>query len=42
CSICLDEVDKSQAATLDNCSHLYCYTCILKWSEVTNRCPCCK
>ncbi|CAN0472612.1 unnamed protein product, partial [Ectocarpus sp. 8 AP-2014] len=27
---------------LDACSHRYCYTCILEWSKITNKCPQCK
>lgn len=27
---------------LDSCRHIYCYSCILDWSKVTNECPLCK
>lgn len=42
CSICLDdEIKEEQQASLDQCSHRYCYSCILKWSQSSSSCPLC-
>jgi hypothetical protein len=27
---------------IDSCLHKFCFSCIIKWSEVTNTCPVCK
>jgi Ring finger domain len=45
CAVCLDQVNASKdSATLPNCcSHVFCFTCIVKWSEMgANTCPLCK
>eukprot|EP00903_Cladosiphon_okamuranus_P005493 g5476.t1 len=49
CMICLEKLhDVSEGGrakllgVLDSCSHRYCYTCILEWSKITNKCPQCK
>lgn len=34
CGICLEEI--KQIGSMDNCKHLFCLDCILKWSKVTN------
>lgn len=40
CVICLDKID--DIAHINCCQHKYCYECIKKWSEETNKCPQCK
>jgi len=40
CSICLEVV--TEQGIMDSCSHVFCFCCILQWSEVTNICPLCK
>lgn len=40
CVICLDKID--DIAHINCCSHKYCYKCIKKWSDETNKCPQCK
>lgn len=40
CAICLGAVD--EPATLDCCTHVFCYTCIAAWTAQTSRCPLCK
>ncbi|CAI5977855.1 unnamed protein product [Closterium sp. NIES-65] len=44
CGICLDDVGARalQQGALDCCDHLFCFPCILKWSQVESRCPLCK
>ena len=29
-------------AKLDSCIHIFCYSCIKDWADVTNECPLCK
>ena len=40
CSVCHRQ--KRNITTGDNCSHSFCYECILKWCQVDNICPLCK
>lgn len=40
CAICLD--DWEDVAELHTCTHLYCFQCIVRWSETCNQCPQCK
>eukprot|EP00008_Paramoeba_atlantica_P003311 CAMPEP_0201477530 /NCGR_PEP_ID=MMETSP0151_2-20130828/2534_1 /ASSEMBLY_ACC=CAM_ASM_000257 /TAXON_ID=200890 /ORGANISM="Paramoeba atlantica, Strain 621/1 / CCAP 1560/9" /LENGTH=211 /DNA_ID=CAMNT_0047858279 /DNA_START=102 /DNA_END=737 /DNA_ORIENTATION=+ len=40
CGICFEEI--TVKGTLDCCPHLYCYDCIIKWSEMQNTCPMCQ
>lgn len=40
CPICLDVCES--VASLDACSHKFCYDCIIKWSEKKSLCPYCK
>lgn len=43
CAICLNaENDISNPAHTDACSHVFCFDCLLRWSEMANRCPMCK
>jgi hypothetical protein len=40
CIICLDT--SKNLSRVSNCSHSFCFSCILNWSKVTNTCPVCK
>jgi len=40
CNICLDTIKNK--ATLDGCTHTFCRKCIVKWSNTSNTCPCCR
>lgn len=40
CAICLDEW--TDVAELHECTHLYCFECIVRWSDTCNQCPQCK
>lgn len=40
CSICLSPT--MNTATIDSCSHQYCYICITLWAKVNPSCPNCK
>eukprot|EP00543_Licmophora_paradoxa_P008498 CAMPEP_0202445916 /NCGR_PEP_ID=MMETSP1360-20130828/4624_1 /ASSEMBLY_ACC=CAM_ASM_000848 /TAXON_ID=515479 /ORGANISM="Licmophora paradoxa, Strain CCMP2313" /LENGTH=360 /DNA_ID=CAMNT_0049062323 /DNA_START=244 /DNA_END=1326 /DNA_ORIENTATION=- len=42
CIICLCEPDAEELATINGCSHKFCFGCIEKWSERENTCPLCK
>ena len=42
CSICLEVPEESEFAKLDGCTHLFCFSCIEKWSQRENTCPLCK
>lgn len=43
CSICLETLKVSNSpATLNNCSHQFCFVCIQTWSRTSNTCPTCK
>eukprot|EP00542_Grammatophora_oceanica_P019560 CAMPEP_0194039676 /NCGR_PEP_ID=MMETSP0009_2-20130614/11784_1 /TAXON_ID=210454 /ORGANISM="Grammatophora oceanica, Strain CCMP 410" /LENGTH=280 /DNA_ID=CAMNT_0038682589 /DNA_START=54 /DNA_END=896 /DNA_ORIENTATION=+ len=43
CAICLGELDDSDAvASIDSCSHRFCYDCIGNWADRENTCPLCK
>uniref|UniRef100_A0A2P2J5H4 Uncharacterized protein MANES_08G113500 n=1 Tax=Rhizophora mucronata TaxID=61149 RepID=A0A2P2J5H4_RHIMU len=43
CGICLSEENKRRfRGTLNCCSHYFCFACIMEWSKVESRCPCCK
>ena len=39
CAICLDTI--KVAGEVDSCSHSFCFSCIIEWSKVTNKCPIC-
>ena len=39
CGICLDSVVNRGHIV---CSHIFCFDCIVTWSQTTNTCPCCK
>lgn len=40
CAICREGL--SEVGTIDSCPHLFCFTCIKKWSQTENTCPMCK
>lgn len=44
CAICLIDLPKNDESIgrLPVCPHVFCYDCILRWSDVSNRCPLCK
>ena len=43
CPICLDAPDcMTEVATINGCTHRFCFDCVDKWAETENRCPCCK
>jgi len=43
CGICLESSWSSGMIGLPvNCSHVFCFDCINKWTKVTNTCPTCK
>lgn len=43
CSICLGEMYSHSRAILSNCLHVFCLSCIVKWSESYSKlCPLCK
>ena len=42
CCICMCEPEPMEAATIDGCSHKFCFSCIDKWSDRENTCPLCK
>ena len=43
CAICLDKIKPEDKATLDSCSHAYCFNCIKSWViDCENSCPQCK
>ncbi|KAK2851840.1 hypothetical protein Q5P01_008116 [Channa striata] len=39
CYICLSAFDRRSVASLDNCPHLFCVQCILRWAQTSNTCP---
>ncbi len=40
CSICLCQFETP--AMLDRCFHMFCFLCIMQWSQVNLHCPLCK
>ena len=40
CPICLSKANIP--CNLDNCSHIFCFRCITKWSKLSFKCPCCR
>jgi len=42
CSICLDEPSIYEVASIDGCSHKFCFICIEKWADKENTCPLCR
>ena len=40
CPICLGNV--MTQVRPDRCRHIFCLYCLLKWSESSSLCPCCK
>jgi len=43
CPICLDAPDcMTEVATINGCTHRFCFDCVDQWAGTENRCPCCK
>jgi len=42
CAICLGSTPRGEAATLDCCTHRFCFDCIEAWTKQTSSCPLCK
>jgi hypothetical protein len=42
CAICMCEPDREDISNIDGCAHLFCFSCIGKWSDTENSCPLCK
>ena len=43
CAICLDRpTTLAELATINACTHKFCFECIDTWAKTENRCPCCK
>jgi hypothetical protein len=42
CAICMCEPDREDVSNIDGCAHLFCFSCIGKWSDTENSCPLCK
>ncbi|XP_058163839.1 protein SCAF11 isoform X2 [Dasypus novemcinctus] len=39
CPICLNYLLEKEVAFPENCNHIFCMTCILKWAETLASCP---
>jgi len=42
CSICLEPPARDEETRLNNCGHIFCFSCIETWAERENTCPLCK
>lgn len=42
CTICMGVPKSSELASIDGCSHTFCFECIQEWSDRENSCPNCK
>lgn len=42
CAICFAELAEKTAQTTLECSHSFCTSCILRWFQNNNTCPCCR
>ena len=42
CVICHEPPDERSVASIDGCSHQFCYECINRWAAIKNACPLCK
>ena len=43
CLICLCTIDDSDRAIPNSCNHkCFCFSCLVAWGRVTNKCPLCK
>ena len=40
CAICLDQI--KYKSKINSCRHKFCFDCIKKWAEISNKCPLCK
>ncbi|KAK2897222.1 hypothetical protein Q8A73_013602 [Channa argus] len=39
CYICLSAFEKQAVASPENCRHIFCLRCVLRWSQTSNTCP---
>ncbi|KAL6119441.1 uncharacterized protein ACO6RY_04015 [Pungitius sinensis] len=39
CYICLSPFEKQRVASLEKCQHVFCFECILQWSQTATTCP---
>lgn len=42
CGACLLPIEEEKVGAIDNCTHLFHYECVEKWSQTENSCPQCK
>jgi hypothetical protein len=42
CCICMDDVEQKELASINGCTHRFCFGCIEQWSDRENKCPLCK
>lgn len=42
CAICFEELADKTALTTLECTHSFCTSCILRWFQTNNTCPCCR
>jgi hypothetical protein len=42
CVICWGVVKDEQKCFPENCLHIFCFECLVKWSRQKNQCPLCK
>jgi len=40
CAICTDPLQSQ--CQLDSCEHVFCFECILRWTQTSSTCPLCK
>lgn len=42
CVICWNTVSEKNRCSPENCLHIFCFECLVKWSKQKNLCPLCK
>lgn len=42
CVICFEEIEAKNEATLDCCTHRFCFVCITTWAQSEKTCPQCR
>jgi len=40
CCICFEII--SERGIINTCNHVFCFSCIVKWSKIRNSCPLCR